>query len=168
MTDRVYESFLAEQQEEGLALAATSDLLDLAPIGPKPARRYLATFRCKGLVKNRNGEIATAERFQAGIHFPPDYLRCANPAEVLHWMTPEAFHPNIRFPMICIGRLKPGTQLADLLYQIFDLVSGKKRTLREDDALNPEACEWARNHPERYPVDPRPLKRRRAAGGEER
>ena len=32
--------------------------------------------------------------------------------------------------------------------------------MREDDALNREACAWARHHADRYPVDRRPLKRR--------
>ncbi|MFH1681960.1 MAG: hypothetical protein ABIH26_15130 [Candidatus Eisenbacteria bacterium] len=161
MKDRIYESFLVAQHEEGMSLAASSDLLDLNPIGPLPPRRYIATLRCKGLAKDRNGEVVVADHFQVGIQFPPDYLRRVNVMEVLHWLTPEAFHPNIVFPAICVGRLNPGTPLVDLLYQIFDLVSGKKLTPREDDALNREACEWARNHPECFPVDRRPLKRRK-------
>jgi hypothetical protein len=36
----------------------------------------------------------------------------------------------------------------------------EKVTMREDDALNRAACQWARQHPERFPVDRRPLKRR--------
>jgi hypothetical protein len=32
--------------------------------------------------------------------------------------------------------------------------------MREEDALNSAACQWARQHPDRFPVDGRPQKRR--------
>lgn len=47
--------------------------------------------------------------------------------------------------------------------QVFDIITWNKVTLREDDALNTAACQWARRHPDRFPVDRRLLKRRRLA-----
>jgi hypothetical protein len=32
--------------------------------------------------------------------------------------------------------------------------------VREDDALNPDACAWTRRNAHRLPIDDRPLKRR--------
>ncbi len=161
MTDPVYQAFLARQLEEGMALAAASDLLDLFPLdGPIPSR-YLARFGCTGLVRMPNGRIAEANRFEVGIWFPSDYLRRAEPWEVLTWLGPRnVFHPNIshRMPLICVGRLTPGTWLVDLLYQCFEIITWQKVTMREDDALNREACGWAREHQARLPVDDRPLK----------
>jgi hypothetical protein len=161
-TDRIYTSFLEAQYRDGMALAAASDLLDLVAIGRTPPRSYIVTLRCNGLVKAPNGEVVVTDHHEFSVNFPSDYLRRVNPVEVLHWLSPSTFHPNVKYPVVCVGRLSPGTQLVDLLYQVFDLITWKKLTVREDDALNPEACAWARNHPDRFPVDERPLKRRRA------
>ena len=40
-----------------------------------------------------------------------------------------------------------------------DLVEEAVLLDNEFDALNPEACSWIRNHPERFPLDTRALKR---------
>ena len=72
----------------------------------------------------------------------------------------EVFHPNIKAPFICVGKLSPGTLLVDILYQCFEIISYNKVTMREDDALNGAACAWARSNQHRFPVDPRALKRR--------
>jgi hypothetical protein len=165
MADRILEAFLARQQVAGLALAQESDLLDLLPIG-SPADRYLVELRCKGLIERSPGDVVEADRFQIGIWFPSSYLRAANPFQVLTWLGPHnVWHPNISAiePVICIGRLAPGTELVDILYQVFEIVTWNKVTMREDDALNAAACQWARRHGDRFPVDRRPLKRRRGA-----
>ncbi|HVS03951.1 MAG TPA: hypothetical protein VMT16_14390 [Thermoanaerobaculia bacterium] len=163
--DPVFAGFLRRQRREGEALARSSDLLELVPIGDAQAPdRYLARFRCRGLVRPAGGEVAVAEGFEVGIWFPLDYLRRADPFQVLTWLGPrDVFHPNVsaQLPLLCIGRLVPGTPLVDLLYQCFEIVTWRKVTMREDDALNAAACAWARQHRQRWPVDGRPLKRRR-------
>ena len=75
---------------------------------------------------------------------------------------PNVWHPNISDtqPAICVGRLVPGTGLVDLLYQCWEIITWNKKTIREDDALNRAACQWARHNLARLPVDTRPLKRR--------
>jgi hypothetical protein len=161
--NRMLEGFLRSQHQEGMHLAAESDLLDLLPVGAEPHTRFIAEFGCKGLVRDENGGITEANRFAVGIWFPPDYLRRADPFQVLAWLGPKAvFHPNISHmvPLICVGRLTPGTPLVDLLYQVFEIITYQKVTMREDDALNPAACSWARQNAHRFPIDPRPLKRR--------
>ena len=45
---------------------------------------------------------------------------------------------------------------------MFEIITYNKATMREDDALNFEACRWARWNTGRFPVDTRPLKRRMA------
>ena len=164
--DRIYESFLGQQRLDGLALSRESDLVELVPMGDELPTRYLTRFRCKGLVK-RNSSVEVANRFDVGIRFPPDYLRRAEPTEVLTWIGPrDVFHPNISdlLPVICIGRLAPGTALIDLVYQVYEVISYQKVTMREDDALNGEACVWARRNRDRLPVDRRPLQRRALTG----
>jgi hypothetical protein len=162
MTDRVLKAFLQRQVEEGLALAQDSDLLELIPFG-RPADRFLAIFSCRGLVEDRLGHVVEANRFEVGIGFPADYLRSADTFRVLTWLGPRSiWHPNIsnEVPAICVGHLAPGTGLVDLCFQIWEVVTWNKVNFREDDALNPAACQWARNNPNRFPVDRRPLKRR--------
>jgi len=164
MTDKVLAAFLTRQREEGLALAAASDLLDLAPLEAGPCQRYLAGFRCDGLARDDAGEVVVADRFLLAIWLPDDYLRAADPFRVLTWLEPHrAFHPNVRPPFVCIGHLSPGTPLVDLLYRCFELVTWNKVTMREDDALDRDACAWARGNQDRFPVDRRPLKRRSVA-----
>lgn len=162
MTDLVLDAFLRRQVQEGLALARESDLLRLFPLGD-PADRYVAAFSCKGLTRQSDGDIVEAEHFEVGIRFPLDYLRHAEPFQVLTWLGPRnIWHPNIaaESTAICVGRLTPGTSLVDLLYQVFEIITWNKVTMREDDALNRAACEWARGNSARFPVDRRPLKRR--------
>jgi hypothetical protein len=161
MTDTIYTDFLVRQQKEALDLAESSDVVNILPVGPPPSRSYLVQFRCKGLVRSSEG-VVECDVFEIGIQFPSDYLRHAQPAQVLTWLGPRhAFHPSIRFPFICPGRLTPGTTLTELLYQCFEIITYQKVTMREKDALNPAACGWARRNKQRFPIDSRPLKRRR-------
>ena len=89
--------------------------------------------------------MTEANHFEMGIWFPADYLRRVEPFEVLTYLGPrEVFHPNIKAPFICVGRLVPGTPLVDILHQCSEIITYNKVTMREDDALNQDACAWAR------------------------
>jgi len=164
-TDKVLAAFLRAQEAEGMALAAASDLLELEGLGDSPTARYIAHFSCRGLVRDAAGAVEVADHFLVGIEFPQDYLRRVEPMRVLTWLAPRnVLHPNISpvAPVICVGRLAPGTPLVDILYQVFEMITYRRLTMREDDALNRWACVWARRNRHRFPVDDRPLKRRRA------
>ncbi len=159
--DPVFQRFLDRQFEEGAALVRSSDLLNLHRV-PAPPPHCIAEFHCRGLVRQGDGEITEATEFLVGIWFPSDYLRRADPYQILRLLTPHVWHPNVsrELPLICIGRLTPGTALADILYQLFDVLTWQKYNPREDDSLNKAACAWARANQHRFPVDRRPLKRR--------
>ena len=167
MGDRILAAFLRKQHDEAMALAEASDLLHLAPLGRSegdPPDRYIAQFYCSGFVKGNQAPVTVADAFAVGISFPQDYLVRADPFSILTWFEPlTVFHPNIRPPFVCVGRIAPGTPLVDLLYQVFEIITYTKVTMREDDALNKEACAWARQNLHRFPVDRRPLKRRARA-----
>ncbi len=163
MKDKVLESFLVAQNREGLELADQSGLLDLYPQGIPPVQCWIARFRCKGLVTTPEGEVAEADDFAVGIYFPDDYLRRVNPAQVLTWLNPSRpHHPNISpsecWPVICVGRMWPGMGLVEILYQLFEIITYRKVTMNEQDALNRPACSWARKNTHLFPIDPRPLK----------
>jgi hypothetical protein len=161
MPDHVLNAFLSRQRDEGLALSAASDLVTVFPANDK-GDRYLVRFSCTGLVRRNPSAIVEANEFVIYIWFPSDYLRTADPFRVLTWLSPRnVWHPNIsdEVPRICVGRLAPGTSLVDILYQVFEIITWNRVTMREDDALNRAACEWARQHRDRLPLDHRPLKR---------
>jgi hypothetical protein len=156
MSDPVLEGFLKRQLAEGLALAAQSDLFELLP---QDLDRYIAIFRCKGLVRGADGAVVEASEFHVGIWFPSDYCRHADPFKVLTWLYPfNAWHPNIRPPLICVGKIPPATELCDLVYQCYEVIT--YQNWASHDGLNGGACQWARNNQDRLPVDRRPLKRR--------
>jgi hypothetical protein len=164
--DAILGAFLARQREEGMALARESDLLELLPLDGQ-GRRYIAAFSCTGLVTDSPGRPTESNQFAVGIAFDANYLRLAVPARVVTWLGPNhVFHPNIapQASLICVGKLEPGTSLVDILYQVFEIVTWQKKTVREDDALNRAACEWARRNQERFPIDRRPLKWRARDG----
>jgi ubiquitin-protein ligase len=157
--DPIYESFMRRQYVEGMALASSSDLLRLH-IPPTSPPHFVAEFHCDGLVRVGDGEIRRASEFHVGIWFPPDYLRRADGFEMLRMFTPNVWHPNVSriHPLICIGKLAPGTPFVDIIYQIFEILTFVK--LNTKDSLNKDACSWAREHSNEFPIDRRPLKRR--------
>ncbi len=161
VNDPIYERFMQRQLGEGMELARQSDLLRLH-VPPLAPPHFVAEFLCKGLIREDAGEIKEASEFQVEIWFPPDYLRRADPFEMLRLFTPNVWHPNVsrELPLICIGRLTPGTTLVDILYQLFDILTFQKYNPRENDSLNKTACAWARENQHRFPIDRRPLKRR--------
>jgi ubiquitin-protein ligase len=155
-SDPVFETFLQQQFQQGTALARQSDLVELIPLA---LDRYVAQYRCKGLVRGPSGEIVEASEFAVGIWFHADYLWEVRPAYLLTWLHPhEVWHPNIRSPGICIGHIAPGMEIADLLYQCFEIITYHNWSAH--DPLNPDAAQWARNNQSRFPIDERPLKRR--------
>ena len=162
--DPVFETFLERQLRLGLQLAGESDLLDLLPVPESPPSQYLAHFNCRGLVW-RSNEAVEVESFLVGIHFPRTYLQFPSPG-IVTWLEPgEIWHPNILGPAghICLGNLAPGTPLDSILEQCFRIITYQKLTMREDDALNHDACVWARRNQHRFPIDPRPLRRQTRA-----
>jgi hypothetical protein len=157
--DDIAKRFFERQHSEGLTLAAASDRLELAALGAQPAQVYLARFRCTGLVRI-DRQIVEHDDFVVGIRLPDSYLRRFDTAQVLTWCEPlSIWHPNIRPPYVCVGRMEPGTPLVDLLYQLYEIITYHNVEMREPHALNHDACVWARHNVDRFPVDRRPLRR---------
>jgi hypothetical protein len=164
--NKMLETFLSRQYQEGMALAAASDLFDLDPIGPEPPNRYVARFHCNGFAQATSGEVVPMSESAVGIWFPDDYLRASDPYRILVWLHPlDAWHPNIsnRAPLVCLGRLGPGTRLVDLIYQLYEIISWQRVSMH--DALNQDAAAWARVNQDRFPADRRPLRRSTVSAG---
>ncbi|MCL4180048.1 MAG: hypothetical protein KJ072_20160 [Verrucomicrobia bacterium] len=160
-TDPVFGDFLGRQCQEGMALARNSDLLELMPLDGLRSSRYLAEFRCRGLIEDERGAIVDYDRFAVGIWFPEDYLRRVDLSQVVTYLgpAPRPWHPNINGPFICL-HITPGTPLVDILYGCFELFTWNLK-YTGDEGLNHAAAQWARRQePARFPLDRRPLRRR--------
>jgi len=160
--DKIFEGYLRKQEEQGIALAAASDVLKLIPLRCVDglAQHFIAQFDCHSFIEVQ-GQIKKADHFEVGIFFPNHYLREANAFEVLTWLSPSCvFHPNIRPPFICVGEqfLRPGTKLVEILYQLHAIIRFAKWAAHSP--LNESAAQWARNNQHLFPADRRPLKRR--------
>jgi len=160
--DKIFELWLEKAIDEALALAASSDRLDVVQLNPST---IIAHYSCKGLVLSDAGRVEEHDEFAVGFHFADDYLRRAmDSMQILTCLSPQnLFHPNVRGRACCIGKVGPGTSLVELLHRTFSVITWQEVAPNEFDALNPTACSFARNHPERIPVDDRPLKRRPAS-----
>ncbi len=163
MNDPIYTAFLRRQFEEGMALAAASDVLDLTPLPDgEPPSRYLAHFEGrKGLVRDPRGNIVEFDKFIVGIWFPEDYLRRVKIPQVLTYLGPhpEPWHPNIRPPFVC-AHIEPGTSLVDILYVCAEIWTWNLFAT-QDEGLSHPASQWSRKQARsRFPIDRRPLKRR--------
>jgi hypothetical protein len=163
MSDLIYEAFLRRQLEAGMALAESSDVLQLIPLpGSEPPSRFVAHFSGrKGLVRNQRGAIVEFDRFVVGVNFPDDYLRRVNIPQVLTYLGPhpDPWHPNIRGPFVCL-HIEPGTSLVDILFACFEIWTWNLFATG-DEGLNHAAAQWSRKQDRsRFPVERRPLKRR--------
>ncbi len=161
--DHVLTGFLERQREEGMALAERSTVLTLVPSGGAAPDRYLVRFACRGLVRGPGGAPVEHEGFELGVWFPPDYLRRVNPIEVVSWLAPRhVFHPNVGPGpsgglFICSGRVERATPLVELLMRAYEIVTYQRVTMNEHDALDHEACAWARANQVRLPIDRRTI-----------
>jgi hypothetical protein len=161
MDDPIFAGFLKAQYDEIAELAAASDILDVQPQGGPACQRYLLVFHCPGLVKTEAGGVEVADEFVVGVRFPHDYLARVSVPEVLAFLAPtSAFHANIRFPYVCIGKIHPGCPITELAYRVYEVITMQNRNTSEHDALNAEACEWIRNNNDRLPLSTAPLRRR--------
>lgn len=160
MTDSIRAAWLEAQFVEAMSFSERSDVLNLAPLlapgdGFSPYK-YIAEFRCRGLAMMTDG-VEVVDRHLVGITFPEQYLRTSSdPGQVLTWLEPDSeFHPNIKPPFCCVGHIAPGMSLMSLLHQLYQMITYQRYTSVEADALNRDACSWARDNLDRFPIDTR-------------
>ena len=160
--DRIFASWLERQRRDALELSAASDHLTIDPEpGMRPASRFIAQFSAPTMVRT-NDEVRRIEAFTVLIQFPPSFLRSAHDAgQIVNVIEPnQVWHPNVMGPFICLGHIAPGTGLIELIFQVYEILTFQKLTPREDDALNHNACVWARQHMAEFPLSAAPLSRR--------
>ena len=161
MTDQIRARFLRRQRDNALRLASESDILsvDACPSPDDAPSRFLCSLHCRGVVGGPTDAAEQEAVFRFGVRFGDDHLReSPNTFRLATWLAPhDVWHPNIMPPYICLGRLTPGIELVDVIYQCFEIVTYRNWTA--DDCLNSPAAQWARHRQDAFPVDRRPLKR---------
>lgn len=158
MDDIIFDAFLASQTEKLKELSANSDIFELeSVIGPL----FILSFHCKGLIVNEQGDIEEHSGFKVALNVSPEYLRkpIDDPRHMIAMETTNTFHPNIQGHTICVGKINASTPLAELVQQIYEILSYQRANPLEFDALNARACKWARKNKDRLPIDNRELLR---------
>jgi hypothetical protein len=164
-TDRIFADFLDQQPAPAMALADSSDLLEIEPLGDKPYRRYLVKLDARGLIAKPDGQVVEATGCEVGVYFHDDYLHVVDMHRLLTYLGPHpmVWHPNWLGPFLCV-HVRPGTPLTSLVYTVFEMFTWNTY-YTGDNGLNPSASQWARQQDRsRFPIDRRPLKRRSVEG----
>ncbi|MDA1077395.1 MAG: hypothetical protein O3A63_22010 [Proteobacteria bacterium] len=164
MIDRILESFLQQQGVLVQAFCDGSSRLHCELIQTDeslPPNLFLIRLTCQHTLFEGDEIIVSDEPCTFAIHMPEDYLRRPNPnpGRILSLIEPRmCAHPNMQWPFICAGSIAPGTDAVDLILRVHDLLTYNQFTPREDDALNQQACRWAREHMKDFPLETRPLR----------
>lgn len=162
--DPILTRWLDRQVADAMTLNESSDVVRVRPApGPRP-QLFDVAFDGPTVVSGRAG-IETVRGFGVRIRFPDDYLiSVPNVANVIALLAPRGiFHPNCKSPFICIGKLAPGTRLVEIVGQVWQILTYQRFTAREDDALDAEACAWARARVDNFPLTHASLRRGRTA-----
>jgi hypothetical protein len=155
--DKVLTRFLQNSFWKATKLLAESDVLSIIDLEGDPPFLFLLGFNnISHLIKDPEREevVSLMSPVFANIFFPPDYLRSVDPALYLKMVAiPDQgfFHPNVKLPhgWVCLGHdFLPGTDLSDLIFHLYDIITYRNVTVDERDALNPEACRYLRQNPE--------------------
>jgi ubiquitin-protein ligase len=145
-------------------LRADSSVLEFTPLGD-PAEAYLIRFQGKGVWRPAgSNRIQVREMHEVSIKLGASYPRMM---PELAWKTP-IFHPNISAGgVVCLGgygtHWVPSLNLDELCVMLWDMI--RYANYDVESPYNREAALWARTQTEyRFPLDPRPLRDKLAAG----
>lgn len=105
--------------------------------------KYLITYHCKGLVKQRDGSITEASQFQMEVVFTPRFP--GEPPRFV-WLTPSIWHPNFDATYICLeGRsFAVGLTLDIIVPEVGRMVQYQNYNIQ--NPLSQEAARWAAHH----------------------
>jgi hypothetical protein len=168
MRESIFDQFLDRTTKAALELAAESDVLELARLPAPGVGLYFASFAVQYLALRPGGNIDVADGpLEVMIRLGPEYLRQVHALEVVQVRQGDYFHPNFRWPVLCVGEIRPGMPLPVLLRHIYEIVS--YQNFATDDGLSVLACQRLREEPallDRLPRPPRLTRRRLNLGGE--
>jgi hypothetical protein len=152
MSNSIFDDFLDQTFAEAQALAAQSDVLRISRLPIPGVGIFLAEFDIPYLTAAEDGTIGVAPGpIQVAIQFGPNYLREVSPLEIVQVQQHDLFHPNYRWPVLCVGTTDEansflaGTPLPQLLRHVFEIATYV--TYATDDGLNIVAAQRLREDP---------------------
>jgi len=168
MAVSIVDEFLTRTAQAGHKLAEESDIMTLSRVPIAGAGLFAASFAIPYLALGPGRFVGIAAGpIEVMIHLGPDYLRQVNPLEVAMIAQADFFHPNFRWPVLCLGAIRAGTPLPVLLRHVYEIIT--YQNFSTDDGLNPEACQRLRDEPallDRLGRAPRLTRRRIELDGE--
>jgi hypothetical protein len=151
--DLIFQTFLENTARDAIELQVRSDVAMLTPLPPLPPSRYSCTFALPYLRRQSSGTVEISPGpVVCALDFPEDYLRSTDPylfMKLASILSDGFLHPNVSpAGNVCLGvGFAPGTPIAGLVWELFDIVTYRNCTVDERNALNPEACRLVREHP---------------------
>lgn len=148
--DKVFRTFLMNTLLAATDINARSQAVRLAPNPQIPPTAYLCMFNVPYLRRMPGGTVEIGGGpVVVHVGFPQDYLYSADPRlylRVASVMTPDFVHPNVGLHGgICLGAaFRAGTTLNALVWELFEIVTYRNRTVDERNAFSPEACRLIR------------------------
>lgn len=150
MPDMIFDRWAGNALSEALEIAGGSDVVEIHP-DPRDRATFWCQYNVPYLARCSDSTVAIHPGpVHAGVHFPEDYLRSTDPHLYMHVaavLTPDIVHPNIRGVAVCLGSaFRPGTRLALILRELYEIFTYSNYSLVETNSLNPEACRLLRAH----------------------
>jgi hypothetical protein len=146
MAVSIVDEFLTRTTQAGFKLAQESDVMTLSRVAIPGAGLFAASFAIRYLAQGPGREVVVAlGPIEVMIHIGPEYLRQVNPLELVMIAQADFFHPNFRWPVLCLGGVRPGTPLPTLLRHVYEIIT--YQNFSTDDGLNPDACQRLRDEP---------------------
>jgi hypothetical protein len=135
-------------------------LVEMRSLGREVPWVYRFDFRTRGLGKAADGQVVEVDEHTVVVRFMPDCLRHTDRFQMIQYAGPREpapWHPNIcpRTGAVCV-EVYPGETVLEIVESLHDLIRWRIRQLRDDDALNKDACAYGRTFID-GPLDDRPL-----------
>lgn len=146
--DPVAADFLGQGHDEVIRHCDKDSLVTVRNFGWKVPWLYRLDYRTRGLAKGLDGQVVDVHQHSIVLQFAPDCLRHTDHFQMLQYAAPRnpaPFHPNIcpATGAICL-EVYPGESVVEIVSSLHDLLRWRIRQLREEDALNREACVYGR------------------------
>ena len=148
--DLVHRTILTNTALDAADTAARSAVLKILPGPQVPPASYLCTLDVPYLCRQSSGTVGIAPGPVVFlISFPQDYLYSPDPylyQRVAAVLTPDFMHPYVsRNGAVCLGAgFMAGTPFNALIWELYEILCYRNRTVDERNAFSPDACRLIR------------------------
>ncbi|MEO1376268.1 MAG: ubiquitin-conjugating enzyme E2 [Cyanobacteria bacterium J06635_10] len=125
--------------------------LNIVSTKGKPVEVYIIEYRCRGIEGLQSNKPVYRNTHKVKITLGNNY-----PTETakVKFIT-NIFHPNVyKNKDVCLGNdSKMPENLCELVIRIGKIIQYSKDVLNLNSPAHPQACNWAKNHMQLFPVD---------------